>query len=178
VGLKAEGIELFTDACEQGFGGHCGKRWFAGRGSPATWGEATHGLKTRSMPFLELYALVAAALLWGAEWNGKKITFRCDCQPVVQLEAIADGASSSSGMMHLLRILSRTACLHGFDFRAEWIPGADNIAADALSRHGFCQEFRAACPSAKESDEIACPSIPLPSPPSTPREPPQPPTRR
>jgi hypothetical protein len=159
---KAERIELFTDACERGFGGHFGKRWFAGRWSPAVWGEAMHGNKTRSMPFLELYALVAAALLWGHEWREKKITFRCDCKPVVQ--AIADGASRSRGMMHLLRVLCHTACMHGFDFRAEWIPGADNIAADALSRSGFCQEFRAACPSATAQDGVECPPISLPLP--------------
>jgi len=168
--LESDRIELFTDACERGYGGHYGKLWFAGRWSPAIWGEAVHGLKTRSMPFLELYALVAAALLWGHKWVGKKITFRCDCKPVV--DAIKDRASRSRGMMHLLRILCHTACMHGFDFRAEWIEGAHNIAADALSRHGFCQEFRDVCPSATPQDESACPSIPLPLPLASPCPPP------
>lgn len=155
-------IELFTDACEDGFGGHFKERWFAGRWSPAVWGEAMHGRAKRSMPFLELYALVVAALIWGKEWKGMKITFRCDCEPVVK--AIEKCRSPRRGMMHLLRILCQTACLSGFDFRAVWILGTDNVAADALSRYGFSQTFKAACPNATRETRCAIPSVSLPLP--------------
>ena len=167
--LASDRIELFTDACEDGFGAVFGTEWFAGRWSPAIWGEAVHELSTRSMPFLELYALVAAATVWGERWTGKKITFRCDCKPVVQ--AIKRGSSSSRGMTHLLRILCANACFNGYDFRAEHIAGADNVAADALSRAGDGQAFRAACPNADPHPQ-QLPAISLPLPAASPVQPP------
>jgi hypothetical protein len=167
--LLSDRIELFTDACEDGYGGVFGNEWFAGRWSPAVWGEALHDLSKRSMPFLELYALVSAAVLWGEKWKAKKITFRCDCMPVVQ--AIGRGSSRSRGMNHLLRILCRDACINGYDFRAEHIAGADNVAADALSRWGDCQEFRAVCPNSSELP-LPCPAISLPLPRADPVDPP------
>ena len=73
-------MELFTDASSTiGFGGFFKKRWFASR-----WPDELYAFVSRedvvSMPFMELYPIVVAALLWGSEWNKKKVLFNCgDC---------------------------------------------------------------------------------------------------
>jgi len=158
---RGDHLELATDACDTGFGGHWGRRWFSGTWAPSVWGEAMRGKRSKSMPFCELYALVAAATLWGEQWRGMKVTFLCDCQPIVQ--AVAKCSSKSSGVMHLLRVLCGIACRCGFDFKVEHIAGASNTIADFLSRYGDCQEFRDLCPHAMEQ-ATALPDIPLPSP--------------
>lgn len=158
---NAAHISLATDACDTGFGGHWGSRWFEGTWAPAVWSEAMRDRTKRSMPFCELYALVVAATLWGKEWHGKKVIFECDCMPVVQ--AVEKCNSKSDSVMHLLRILCNLACEHGFDFKVAHIRGVTNIIADALSRYGDCQEFRALCPNAYKHP-MKLPEVPLPSP--------------
>lgn len=143
-------IELFTDACETGFGGVCGNRWFAG-----TWSSEQRAASmvstARSMPFFELYALVAAAKIFGPSWHGKKITFRCDCDPVVQ--GVEKGRSAKPQLMHLLRQLCEIGCANQFDYRVIHIAGVKNVVADCLSRFGDCAQFRALCPNAEEKPE-------------------------
>lgn len=166
----AEKLELFTDACLSGFGAVFKHQWFAGRWTPEHRAVAMR--KTNeSMPFYELYALVAAAVTWGPSWGQRKVIFRSDCMPVVQ--AITAQRSSDASMMHLLRLLASTACRFSFDFRCVHIPGVDNIVADILSRHGFCQ--RSACPDCAtiilegmqlEKQPCAIGTISLPPPPS------------
>lgn len=171
-------LQLATDACDTGFGGHWGSRWFEGTWSPAVWGEAMRDRSHRSMPFCELYALVVAASLWGKEWTGKKVIFLCDCQPVVR--AVHKGSSKSESVMHLLRVLCDIACRHRFDYRVEHIAGVTNTVPDLLSRYGDCQEFRAACPNASPHP-LQLPLVPLPTPlasPVAPKPREQPPSRR
>jgi len=154
---SAELIELHTDACEFGYGAVYGDRWFAGAWSHAQRAASIAKTK-RSMPFFELYALVAAAKAWGASWTGKKITFRCDCDPVVK--AVTKGSSSKPQMMNLIRQLGETACEHRFDFRCIHIPGVTNVVADCLSRFGDCPQFRALRPSALAKPD-SVPALPL-----------------
>jgi hypothetical protein len=142
----APSISLSTDACRTGYGGYFQGRWFAGRWSPAVLAMA-QGEKTVSMPFLEMLALVIAAGTFGHLWQRRKITFHCDCAPVVH--AIAGQGSRVPRLMHLLRALSSIACLRGFDFRAIHIAGVTNTIADVLSRDGDCPQFRGLCPQAE-----------------------------
>ena len=160
----APDINLQTDACQTGYGGHFAGRWFAGRWSPAVLAMA-HTEETLSMPFLELLALVIAAGTFGHLWARKKITFQCDCLPAVH--AIAGQGSRNPRQMHLLRALTAIACLRGFDFRAVHIAGVTNTVADCLSRDGDCPQFRGLCPSAEREplaevwpDLSALPSYP------------------
>jgi hypothetical protein len=156
---KAERIELFTDACKDGYGAMFGSAWFAGAWSPAQMAAARRRSRY-SMPFLELHALVQAAATWGPLWRGKKIIFRCDAEAAVK--AISACRSRDPGMMHLLRTLSTIACDNSFDFRCEHIAGVTNVAADLLSRFGGdSSQFRAACPRA---DLQATPAAPIPLP--------------
>jgi hypothetical protein len=104
------------------------------------------------MPFLELLSLVMAASAWGPLWRQRKITFRCDCAPIV--DAVERGESPEPQIMHLLRQLMQLAMLHGFDFRCVHIPGVQNVGADILSRSGDCLQFRAACPGMEEAPTV------------------------
>ena len=144
--LQAQRIELFTDACKEGYGARFGTEWFAAKWTDAQRAVAMR-LKCESMPYFELYALVAAAATWSHLWRGKKITFRCDCEPVVY--TVNGGSSDDPPMMALLRSLALLACRREFDFRCEHIAGKQNVAADILSRDGDCPQFRAVCPDAQ-----------------------------
>ena len=143
-------IELFTDACETGFGGIFGNRWFAGAWSPKQR-AASMVATARSMPFFELYALVTAAKIFGPSWRGKKITFRCDCDPVVQ--GVQKGRSAKPQLMYLLRQLCEIGIAYQFDYRVIHIAGVKNVIADCLSRFGDCAQFRALCPNAEAKGE-------------------------
>ena len=142
---RADRIELFTDACNTGYGGYYKGSWFAGQWSPSQLAGA-HRKQRISMPFLEMHALTYAAVTFGHLWSTKKIIFRCDCMPVVQ--AITKCSSRRPEIMHLLRLLSATACRYAFDFRCEHIVGETNVIADILSRHDDCPQFRALCSNA------------------------------
>jgi hypothetical protein len=146
--LAGHDLELFTDACERGYGCLLGQEWCEGEWSQEQRDRAWNPTKlTRSMPFFELLAIVIAAATWGQRWRGLKIKFRTDCLPVHL--AIVAGSSRAQRTMALLRHLATLAAHHGFDFTSEWIKGSLNVAADALSR-GMLQEFRAAVPNANQ----------------------------
>lgn len=81
-------MQLWTDACDAGFGamftlptGPADKKkaevveWMAEKWSAAAW-QASLRITRHSMPYLEMYAVVAAALTWGHHWRGR---FNVDC---------------------------------------------------------------------------------------------------
>lgn len=129
--IDSDRIELFTDACQTGFGGSWGRRFIYGPWDRTVLEEAGRA-QTLSMPFLELYAVVLAAAAWGRAWAGRKIMFRTDCMPA--LHAINSRTSRSPPMAALMRELTMIAARSGFEFRARHIAGKLNVAADALSR--------------------------------------------
>ena len=160
---EAAKIELFTDACERGYGARYGNRWFEGAWSTADWNRACNpsalvaaGKKTRSMPFLELLALVFAASTWGHLWASMKIRFVCDCMPVVT--RVQARHSPNQRSMGPIRYLCTLAARHGFDFDCVWIAGVTNVAADLLSR-GELAQFRSEVPTA---DQAPTALVPLP----------------
>lgn len=137
--IDSDKIELFTDACQTGFGGSWGRRFICGPWDRAILEEASRQ-RTLSMPFLELYAVVLAAAAWGQHWAGRKIMLRTDCMPA--MHAINQRTSRSAPMAALMRQLMLIAARWGFDFRARHIAGKLNVAADALSRDDM-QAYRA-----------------------------------
>jgi hypothetical protein len=151
-------IELFTDACEIGYGAVYGLQWAYGAWSPEEL-QAAQREKRLSMPFLELRALILAVATWGAAWRGKKIVFRCDALAVVK--AINNRTSRAPATMHHLRMLSGFACSYGFDFRAIHVDGIANTLADPLSRM-LVDQFRELCPNAAPHP-TPVPLVPLPS---------------
>jgi hypothetical protein len=151
-------IQLFTDACNTGFGAYYNHHWFAGEWSPEELCMA-HREERISMPFLEMRALVMAAATWGHMWKGKKITFRCDCMPVVT--AFSKQSSRTITQMYQIRNMDKLAAIHGFAYRVYHIVGETNTVADELSRHGDSVQFRNMCPQAlQQSDMPIRPPVP------------------
>jgi hypothetical protein len=157
-----------TDACESGLGAYCDGHWISRKWTTGELNmahshlgsvDATAGVEAqaRSMPFLELAALVIAAATWCDQWSGKRVTFHCDCEPVVF--AASKLTSPSASMMHLIRSLFMIAARAHFEFRVLHIAGVTNTVADALSR---CQidRFRLLCP---DSDRSPTTPSPLPT---------------
>lgn len=146
-------LELWTDACGTGYGAAYGARWFQGKWTREQLRRAQRA-KAISMPFLELHALVQAARTWGALWRGKKVLFHCDAHAVV--DAVRTRTSKDDDMQALLRCLTMTAALSGFDFRVQHIAGVTNTVADLLSRvvPVPLEQLRAALPSANAEPEV------------------------
>ena len=100
-------LDIYTDACVDGFGALFGTHWFA-----CQWTVEEEALAARdkrdSMPFKELYALTRAAATWGSQWRGRKILFHCDCQPIVDAwrkgdsrkPAIRSSSALSCSLLH------------------------------------------------------------------------------
>ena len=89
--------------------------------------------------------MVVAAHVWGSLWSNKHILFRSDNQAVVFV--LNARTSHDPPMMHLLRSLLTAAVRFNFTFVAEYLPGKQNLIADALSRFHW-QDFRHLAPGA------------------------------
>lgn len=150
-----EHIELFTDACNDGFGAIYGQRFIYGPWTRQQREEARRA-KRMSMPFLELYALTLAVAAWGHEWKAKKIMLRSDCEGAVA--AINSRSSRNEPMSALVRHLMILAARGQFDLRCKHIPGVLNVSADALSRQNL-HDFRVDSPKAHQQPE-ATPQLP------------------
>ena len=70
-------LDLTTDASRVGYGGTCGHRWFS-----CAWPVAVVQLNL-GMSWLEMVPVLAACLIWGPSWRGRRITFHCDNAGVV-----------------------------------------------------------------------------------------------
>jgi hypothetical protein len=80
-------LQPHTDACVEGYAAVCGTQWFHGRWSPEQELAARDATMGRdSMPWKELFAIVAAAATWGHKWERRKLSTECrrniDLSPV------------------------------------------------------------------------------------------------
>ena len=125
-----------------GYGGFFHNRWFQ-----AVWPTelVLKDNKQLSMAYLELYPIVVAAMLWGSEWNGKRILFYCDNLTTVFI--INKGRSQAQPIVKLMRCLTWCAAKGNFFITAKHIPGVHNDIADALSRFQMSR-FRELAPGA------------------------------
>jgi hypothetical protein len=148
-------LEIYSDACDTGYGACFGDRWFQSRWTLDQLEFAR--VHTRiSMPYLELYALTHAAVTWGHLWRGKKITFRCDAEAAVVV--VQKMRSRRDSMSLLLRLLYATAVRHDFCFKCIHVAGVTNVVADALSRGCSLQELRVLRPQAEALPSV----VPMP----------------
>lgn len=147
----AADIHLFTDATQDAFGGIFGSTWFQGLFPPS--------LKKLdpSMALFELYPIVMACVLWGHNWNRKRILFHCDNSATVEI--ITKGRSKVKSIMRFMRKLTFHAAINNFVVHAVHIPGKKNDIADALSRFQM-KRFRQLAPRA---DVFPMPCLPMSS---------------
>ena len=103
----------------------------------------------------ELNFTIAAAT-WGSQWQGRKILFHCDCQPIV--DAWRKGDSRKPAISNLIRTLLFLAATHNYNMNMIHIAGSDNVFADLLSRgqvHRFLE-------STDQHDRSPTTPLPLP----------------
>ena len=108
-------LDIYTDACVEGYGAMYGPHWFACSWTVDEEQQAARN-KRDSMPFKELYALTSAAATWGSQWSGRKILFHCDCLPIV--DAWRRGDSKQPHISNLIRTLLFIAATHDFNLNS------------------------------------------------------------
>lgn len=143
---EAADMQLFTDATPISYGGSYENQWFQGDFPVEILQEKT------SMAFFELYPIVMACLLWGHNWNRKRILFHCDNMATVEI--IKKGRSKVPSIMKLMRTLTFHAAKNHYVLHAKHIEGHKNCIADALSRYQM-EKFRALLPGA-EANPTPC----------------------
>jgi len=152
----AHALQIYTDACVQGYGAVFGTHWFA-----CSWSDEEQQLAARdkrdSMPWKELYALTKAAATWGSQWKGRKILFHTDCQPNVA--AWRSGSSKQAQINQLMRTLLFIAATHDFNLNLIHVSGVNNVCADWLSR-GQVERF---LQSPGQHDPLPTTPLPLPT---------------
>jgi len=120
-------VVLGTDASGYGWGACCQGRY-------AHSLRGFDGLILSHIFPKELFAVVKAAEMWGARWTGRRVLALVDNDAVVK--AINKHSTKCPESLPLLRRLHLAEIRHGFDLRAEHIPGKLNFVPDALSRVG------------------------------------------
>ena len=131
-------MEVTSDAAGPlGFGAYYKNEWFSG-----AWGLSQ---SDQSIVYNELFPVVVASHVWGAQWHRCHVLFRSDNEAVVHI--LMSRTSKIPCIMQLLRLLLSAAAQHSFTFAAVHLPGIHNSIADALSRFHW-QEFRRLVPEA------------------------------
>ena len=90
--------------------------------------------------------IVIAAAVWGPQWRGKEVLFKCDNEAVVT--AIQSGSVRDPILMHLLQCLFFMVAAGQFSYTSSHIPGSTNTTTDALSCT-FMSTFWSSAPLAK-----------------------------
>lgn len=116
-----------TDATTSAAAGFYANDWFY-----ADWGVDHPEVVGKHITFLELYAVFLSVKRWGKLWAGRHIVVRSDNQAAVA--AVNKATSKSADLMLIIRELFWLSVQGDFRLTAQYIPGADNIMADRLSR--------------------------------------------
>ena len=117
-------LRLYSDACQFGFGAIYGNSWIQGGFEGVAQGH--------SIDFKELFAIVAAVMVWGPDWAGKRIVFHTDNKPITDIWQ--SGSTPSKDLMTLVRKLYMLAAGFQFSISFKHIMGVKNPVADAISR--------------------------------------------
>lgn len=144
-------ITVYSDASGSwGYGAWCEPEmhWFQGAWPP--WWQ------DRSITAKELLPIVLAAAVWGPQWRGRVIRYRCDNAAIVHV--IHTSRSTEPLVMQLLRGLHLFAMEHAFYFSAMHIAGTDNGPADSLSRN-HAALFRSQVPQASPIPDTLHPTL-------------------
>ena len=118
---------VYVDACE--VGGAC---YFKGDWAYVNWREDYPQLMNAHINVKEGMMILAAALRWGQWWKNSKVICRVDNMTAVS--AVNKGSSNSKGLMQVLRPLFWLSVCQNFHVVCYYLPGVNNVLADALSR--------------------------------------------
>ena len=95
--LPNSSLELFTDASHAAFGAYFTGEWFS-------CSFSAHRIPlSRSITFMELYAITAAVSAWAPSLASHNVMFHCDNQSVVHI--LSSGTSRCKHIMSMLRYL-------------------------------------------------------------------------
>ena len=120
-----------SDASGWGCGGYWEQYWFQ-----LAW-SSTKIQQTVNIATKEMIPIVLACAMWGRQWQGLVVQFRCDNQAVVAV--LRSRTSKDSSLMHSLRCLAFLEAHFAFMITAIHIPGVENSLADDLSRDRLIQ---------------------------------------
>ena len=95
---------------------------------PEQWEEMDISVK-------ELIPVVLVAALWGRFWQGQHICFHSDNMAVASI--LHTRTAKSPQLMHQLRCFAFYCAYYHFHTSCVHVPGAMNMAADALSRNNL-----------------------------------------
>lgn len=84
--------------------------------------------------YMELFGVVMAAKLWGADFAGTSVLFWCDNWASVAMAIRKVACFHRRDLNDLLRELCSSVMTHGHHYWIEHIPGVKNEIADAISR--------------------------------------------
>ena len=85
-----------------------------------------------SITLKELLPIVFACGVWGPLWQNSAVMVYCDNQGAVAV--VNSGYSKVQAIMHLLRCQFFIRSRFNFYLRAVYLPGKDNVLADAIAR--------------------------------------------
>lgn len=136
IWTASNSLHFYTDAAGSiGFGAIFGSHWFYG-----TWPQH---MVYFHITYKELFPIVLALEIWGAQLKNRCITLHSDNFAVVYI--INKQTSKDVHIMYLVRRLVLSCMQHNLLVRAFHIPGRENVLPDLLSRLQV-DEFRKAAP--------------------------------
>lgn len=126
LSLSVIDAKMELDACPTGIGGISQEDYYYAEIPPAC-----QTLLTSSAHF-EFLNVVIAVKLWAPRWSGKRVQFACDNTACVSI--LNTGRSHDTFLLHCAREIWRLSTVHDVLFSAVYLPGVENVVADALSR--------------------------------------------
>ena len=112
-------------------------RWGCGASFSNLWLQFPWPGHWKSVPISqkEMVPVVLALALWGSQWAGSKVLVQSDNMAVVC--AINKRSARDPILARLLRLSALFCAVYDITLTASHIPGANNLAADALSRNNL-----------------------------------------
>ena len=143
-------VRLYTDASSTfAFGAIYGRRWLQHAWTPSQRNKM-------SIDCMELFAIVAAVMTFGREWEGKRIVIMTDNLPITQIWQ--SGSTPTKTLMLLIRRLYLFAAQNGFSIALKHIFGKYNRIADAISQFQMAT-FRRLVPDSETLPKPLAPSV-------------------
>ncbi len=126
VSKESPQTTLTSDASGQwGCGAWHNTQWFQ-----LAWDQRTQDWHIAAK---ELIPIVIAAVIWGAQWKGKRVLAQCDNTAVVAV--LNTRYAKDVVLMRILRCLFFVEAHFQFSLTSTHIPGVHNVLADDLSRN-------------------------------------------